>query len=251
MDRAKSGREVVLEGRGVGKVFGDGELASRALHPTDLEVRLGEVLVIMGPSGSGKTTLLSLLGLVLSPTEGEVLIGGRTTSSAGADGLAALRRDHLGFVFQQFNLLPSLSAEENVAIPLLLSGVTERERLERAALALALVGMADRRGARPRELSGGQQQRVAIARALVHDAPALLCDEPTASLDGRRGGEVLDALSGLARAGRAVVVVTHDERVLSIADRVVEVVDGRLKPEQERPRTKSGADGVHRRGRNA
>jgi putative ABC transport system ATP-binding protein len=242
---------VALEGRGLGKVFGRGELATRALHPTDVQVRRGEVLVIMGPSGSGKTTLLSLLGLVLTPTEGEVLVDGRAVSAATADELALLRRDHLGFVFQQFNLLPSLSALENAAVPLLLAGVAARERTARAARALALTGMADKRAATPRLLSGGQQQRVAIARALVNDAPVLLCDEPTASLDGVIGAGILATLRGLAETGRAIVIVTHDERVLAIADRVVHVVDGRVVPHASPARAPSGAavgatDGLRR-----
>jgi putative ABC transport system ATP-binding protein len=217
-----------LEGRGIGKIFGQGELATRALHPTDIEIRRGEVLVVMGPSGSGKTTLLSLLGLVLTPTEGEVLVDGRAVSGSSADDLALLRRDHLGFVFQQFNLLPSLSALENAAVPLLLAGVPGRERAARGLRALELVGMADKRSAKPRLLSGGQAQRVAIARALVNDAVVLLCDEPTASLDGATGAGILNVLRDLARGGRAVVIVTHDERVLSIADRLVHVVDGKV-----------------------
>jgi putative ABC transport system ATP-binding protein len=219
---------VALEGRGIGRVFGRGELAVRALHPTDLEVRRGEVLVIMGPSGSGKTTLLSILGLVLTPTEGDVRIGGRSVEGATDDELAVLRRDHVGFVFQQFNLLPSLSARENAAVPLLLAGVRAEERRARADGALALVGMADKRDALPRLLSGGQQQRVAIARALVADAPVLLCDEPTASLDGETGRGILGTLRALAaERDRAVVIVTHDDRVLSIADRLIHVIDGR------------------------
>jgi putative ABC transport system ATP-binding protein len=220
-----------IEGVGVGMVFGRGELATRALHPTDIEIRRGEVLVIMGPSGSGKTTLLSILGLVLTPTEGEVRIDGRPVGDASPDELAVLRRDRVGFVFQQFNLLPSLSALENAAVPLLLAGVPRRERLERAGRALALVDMSDRRKATPRLLSGGQQQRVAIARALVNDAPVLLCDEPTASLDGATGRGVLQTLRDLTRGeGRAVVIVTHDERAVPFADRVVHVIDGRVVP---------------------
>jgi putative ABC transport system ATP-binding protein len=221
---------VALEGRGIGRVFGRGDLAVRALHPTDVEIRRGEVLVIKGPSGSGKTTLLSILGLVLTPTEGEVLVDGRSVANATADEMAVLRRDRIGFVFQQFNLLPSLSALENAAVPLLLAGVPRPERLSRAGRALELVRMADKRAAAPRLLSGGQQQRVAIARALVNDAPVLLCDEPTASLDGDTGHGILETLRDLARRGRAVVIVTHDERVLSIADRLVQVVDGRVLP---------------------
>ena len=230
MSVLSGGSAIALEGRGIGKVFGRGALAARALHPTDIQVRRGEVLVVMGPSGSGKTTLLSILGLVLSPTEGEVLVEGRSVARAAPDEMAVLRRDRLGFVFQQFNLLPSLSALENAAVPLLLSGASRPERLARGMRALDLVGMADKRGARPRQLSGGQQQRVAIARALVNDAPVLLCDEPTASLDGASGRGVLATLRELARGGRAVVIVTHDERVLSIADRLVNVIDGTVAP---------------------
>ena len=233
--------DVALEGRGIGKVFGRGELAARALHPADIQIRRGEVLVIMGPSGSGKTTLLSILGLVLSPTEGEVLAEGRVVSGATPDELAVLRRDRLGFVFQQFNLLPSLSALENAAVPLLLSGASASERREKGMRALELVGMADKRSARPRQLSGGQQQRVAIARALVNDAPVLLCDEPTASLDGAAGRGILATLRELATGGRAVAIVTHDERVLSIADRLVNVVDGRVVPAAKEAASAAGA----------
>jgi putative ABC transport system ATP-binding protein len=221
-----------LEGRGIGKVFGKGDLAVRALHPTDVAVHRGEVLVIMGPSGSGKTTLLSILGLVLSPTAGDVLVDGRSVVGASADTLAQLRRDRVGFVFQQFNLLAGLTALENVGIPLLLRGAPTTERNERAMHALELVSMAAKQATRARLLSGGQQQRVAIARALVADAPVLLCDEPTASLDGQTGRSVLDTLRTLARSeNRAVVVVTHDDRVLRIADRLIHVEDGRATEE--------------------
>jgi putative ABC transport system ATP-binding protein len=219
--------DCVLEGRGIGKSFGEGELAVRALHPTDIRVLRGEVLVIMGPSGSGKTTLLSILGLVLRPTEGEVLVHGRPVGRAGEDALAKLRRDAVGFVFQQFNLLAGLTAAENVALPLLLRGVGAAARAARAREALDAVAMAAKSDVQARFLSGGQQQRVAIARALVADAQVLLCDEPTASLDGRTGAGVLDTLQRLAREeARAVVVVTHDERVLRVADRLIQVEDG-------------------------
>jgi putative ABC transport system ATP-binding protein len=219
-----------LEGIGIGKVFGRGELAVRALHPTDIAVSRGEVLVIMGPSGSGKTTLLSILGLVLSPTEGEVRIDGETVSRASSDVLAELRRDRVGLIFQQFNLLGSLSALENVAIPLVLRGAAKHEQRFRARRALELVRMEEKSDAKARLLSGGQQQRVAIARALVADAGVLLCDEPTASLDGDTGRTVLDTLQRLARAeDRAVVIVTHDDRVLRVADRLIHVEDGRAR----------------------
>jgi len=188
-------------------------------------------LVIMGPSGSGKTTLLSILGLVLTPTEGEVMVQGRSVAKASVGELAILRRDRVGFVFQQFNLLHGLSALENVAVPLLLAGVGRKERTARAVRALTTVGMVDKRASTPRLLSGGQQQRVAIARALVNDAPVLLCDEPTASLDGTTGRAILTILRDLAkRERRAVVIVTHDERALPFADRCVHVIDGRVVP---------------------
>jgi putative ABC transport system ATP-binding protein len=222
--------EPALEGRGIGKVFGTGALAVRALHPTDITVRRREVLVIMGPSGSGKTTLLSVLGLVLSPTEGRVYVDGEDVSTGNADAWARLRRDRIGFIFQQFNLLTGMTALENVAVPLLLQGVGLKARTARARDALGLVSLADRSGAKARLLSGGQQQRVAIARALVANASVLLCDEPTASLDGQTGREVLDTLARLAHAeNRAVVIVTHDERVLRVADRLVHVEDGRAR----------------------
>lgn len=221
-------KPIALEGRGIGKVFGTGALAFRALHPTDITINRGEVLVIMGPSGSGKTTLLSLLGLVLTPTEGDVVVNGRSVAGATSDELAQLRRDHVGFVFQQFNLLAGLTAMQNAAIPLLLRGANARERDATARDALEIVGMGEKLHAKARLMSGGQQQRVAIARALVTNAGVLLCDEPTASLDGATGAGVLDTLQTLARSReRAVVVVTHDERVLRIADRLLVVEDGR------------------------
>jgi putative ABC transport system ATP-binding protein len=223
-----------LEGRGIGKVFGRRELAVRALHPIDLGVFRGEVLVIMGPSGSGKTTLLSILGLVLSPTEGEVLVDGRSVAFASADALAQLRRDRVGLVFQQFNLLSGLTAVENVAIPLLLRGASAKDRNARAMDALELVSMREKHATKARLLSGGQQQRVAIARALVADAAVLLCDEPTASLDGQTGRSVLEILQRLAHSEhRAVVIVTHDDRVLRIADRLIHVEDGHAREESQ------------------
>ncbi len=221
----------VLSGRGIGRVFGADELAVRALHPMDIDVRRGEVLVIMGPSGSGKTTLLSILGLLLRPTEGEVLLHGQALDGSEEETLTRLRRDNIGFVFQQINLLSGLSALENVAMPLLVKGVRPERREALAREMLAEVGLVGREQAKPRQLSGGQQQRVAIARALVTGAPVLLCDEPTASLDAAAGRNVLALLRQAAtQRGRAVVIVTHDERVLEYADRMVQVADGVVGP---------------------
>jgi putative ABC transport system ATP-binding protein len=221
----------VLSARGIGKVFGADDLAVRALRPTDLEVRRGEVLVIMGPSGSGKTTLLSILGLLLRPSEGEVFLQGRAVTRSDEEALTRLRRDNIGFVFQQINLLSGLSALENVAMPLLVKDVPAVQREAMARRMLAEVGLAGKEQAKPRQLSGGQQQRVAIARALVTGAAVLLCDEPTASLDAVAGRNVLELLRrSTVEMGRAVVIVTHDERVLQYADRMVEVTDGVTSP---------------------
>lgn len=219
----------VLEGRGVGRVFGEGNLAVRALYPTNIQIFGGEVLAIMGPSGSGKTTLLSMLGCVLRPTEGEVLLHGATLKGQSEDDLTRMRRDNIGFVFQQFNLLSGLSALENVTVPLVLQGIDVKERTERGLEMLEKVGLKGKDAARPRQLSGGQQQRVAIARALISRAAVMLCDEPTAALDGKTGRSVLQLLHELAHGmGRAVVIVTHDDRVLPFSDRMVHVMDGRV-----------------------
>jgi putative ABC transport system ATP-binding protein len=181
----------------------------------------------MGPSGSGKTTLLSILGLLLRPSEGEVLLHGQRFDASDEEGLTRLRRETIGFVFQHMSLLSSLTALENVAMPLLTQGIDSPRREALAREMLAEVGLTGKERAKPRQLSGGQQQRVAIARALVTGATVLLCDEPTASLDAVSGRSVLELLRRSAtEMERAVVIVTHDERVLDYADRVVEITDG-------------------------
>lgn len=226
---SNTGGKALLVGRGIGRIYGAGELAVRVLQPSDISVRSGEVVVIVGPSGSGKTTLLSILGLVLSPSEGEVWLGPTRVSGLERDELARVRLRAMGFVFQQFNLMQGLTALENVELPLVLGGTARKQQRERALWALDQVGLADRAQHKPRQLSGGQQQRVAIARAVVTNPSVVLCDEPTASLDGTSGALVLDLLrKSVTGAERAVVVVTHDERVLRIADRVIEVKDGRV-----------------------
>jgi putative ABC transport system ATP-binding protein len=226
---------LLLRAHEVGRVYGQGALTTRVLHPSTLDVRSGEVVVLVGPSGSGKTTLLSILGLVLTPSEGEVWLAGECVSKKAHGEVARVRLGSIGFVFQQFNLLQGLSALENVEVPLVLDRMSAKERHRKALTALERVGLSDHVHARPRELSGGQQQRVAIARAIVGRPSVILCDEPTASLDGESGKRVLDLLRSLVdEGGRAAVIVTHDERVLRIADRIIEVADGRIR-ERESP----------------
>jgi putative ABC transport system ATP-binding protein len=219
----------MLELRAVSKRYGQGETAVEALREADLRVEAGEVVLIEGPSGSGKTTLLSILGLLLRPTSGEVRVGGRDTSKLDERTLPPLRAATFGFVFQGFNLFPSLTALENVSVPLALKGVAAREAERQARGLLEAVGLGGRLHALPDQLSGGQKQRVAIARALGGDPPVILGDEPTAALDSRTALGVMELLCGLARErGRAVVVVTHDARLERFADRVVRVDDGRV-----------------------
>lgn len=227
--RAKDPGGPIIRTRGASKTFGSGRLAFTALYPTDFEVGAGELVMIVGPSGSGKTTLLSIIGCVLDASTGEVVVGGDDVVGRGIDELADLRRKNLGFVFQQHNLLASLTAVENVEVPLVLEGVGGRGRRRLAAEALGRVGLEDKLHAKPRELSGGQMQRVAIARALVTEPRVLLCDEPTAALDSKTGHTVIELLRDLAHEhSRSVVIVTHDPRIFSYADRIVRIEDGRI-----------------------
>jgi putative ABC transport system ATP-binding protein len=184
------------------------------------------VLLIIGPSGSGKTTLLSLLGCVIYPTNGSVTINGVNTNGLNAKEMAQIRLKNIGFVFQSFNLIAPFTAEENVMYPLQLLGVSNADARKRALAALEKVGMSDRKKNLPRQLSGGQQQRVAIARALVTNPPILLCDEPTASLDGQSVSIVMNELVELSRQDRAVVIVTHDYRLREYASKIIEVENG-------------------------
>jgi putative ABC transport system ATP-binding protein len=211
--------------RGAGKTYGTGHAAVHALREADLEVKQGEFAVLLGPSGSGKTTLLNLIGGIEPATEGEVVAGGRDISRLGEDGRTAYRRDTVGFVFQFFNLVPSLTALENVRLVAELTGRGDRERAEAA---LAAVGLAERAGHFPAQLSGGEQQRVAIARAIAKDPALLLCDEPTGALDLETGRGVLRVLKDLNAEGRTVLVVTHNAAIAAIAHRVVRMRSGRI-----------------------
>jgi putative ABC transport system ATP-binding protein len=218
--------ETIVTLRGVSKIYGSGETAVTALDAADLQVRKGELLIIEGPSGSGKTTLLSILGLLLRPTSGEIVIGGREVSRLRERDLPAIRARSFGFIFQGFNLFPALTALENVALAIQMKDPSAKDARARAAALLDAVGLAQRRDHLPADLSGGQKQRVAIARALGGDPPLILGDEPTAALDSKTALAVMELLRGLTASGRGVVVVTHDHRLERYADRVVRVEDG-------------------------
>lgn len=217
---------MIAELKNAGKEYQTGDQTIIALQPTTLQFNEGELTLIIGPSGSGKTTLLSLLGCVIYPTAGELWVDGNHINRMKERALARLRLHTIGFVFQSFNLLAPLSAEDNVAMPLRLQGIRGAELKKRVASALDMVGMTDRRKNLPRQLSGGQQQRIAIARALVTDPKLILCDEPTASLDKDSMGIVMQELRALADEGKSVAVVTHDPRLKPYAHRVISVENG-------------------------
>ncbi len=227
--------ETMIEAAGITKVLGEGAGRVEALKGVDLALAGGELTLLMGPSGSGKTTLLSVLGCMLSPTAGTVRIRGHSTAGLGPEELAALRREHIGFVFQSYHLCPTLTAAENVRLALDVRG--DRSALARlkARDALATVGLAERADAFPRELSGGQQQRVAIARAIVGGASLLLADEPTAALDSENGHAVMTMLAEIAKdTSRALFIVTHDPRIMPFAHRILRIEDGRIVSDQRR-----------------
>ena len=222
--------EVVLEVRDLAKVFGSGDGAVRAVDGVDLTVRRGEIVLVMGPSGSGKTTLLTMIGGLLHPTSGSVVIQGVDITTLPESRLADVRRERVGFVFQTFNLLEALSAVENVELALNVAGVAGRSARERAESLLVDSGLSHRLHFRPRVLSGGEKQRVSIARALANAPLLILADEPTANLDSKHGHDVMTLLRDLARRERrSVVVVSHDHRIREIADRVLWLEDGRFK----------------------
>jgi putative ABC transport system ATP-binding protein len=215
-----------LEASGLAKVFG---LDVRALDGVDLRIEAGEMVAIMGPSGSGKSTLLHILGALDTPTEGTVAMAGERYDGLDDDALTRLRRDRIGFVFQFFNLLPSLTAEENVLLPALIARRYEPQMKQRARELLDRVGLADRAEHTPAELSGGQQQRVSIARALLLEPEVVLADEPTGNLDTRAGREILNILRRMSSDdGLTVVMVTHDPAAAAVADRVVFLRDGKV-----------------------
>jgi putative ABC transport system ATP-binding protein len=218
-----------LSAEDVTKTFREGRESVSVLKGASLRLAPGEVLALEGPSGSGKTTLLSILGCLLSATSGRVEVAGQPVDARKPAQLQAVRRRHIGFVFQQFNLFPALNALENVEYALNLKGVTGDDASRQAAALIERVGLGERARFLPRDLSGGQKQRVAIARALAGSPSVVLADEPTANLDASVAGQVLDLFSELARSeGRSLLIVTHDPKVRRVADRVVHIEDGRL-----------------------
>ncbi|MEO6104816.1 MAG: ABC transporter ATP-binding protein [Pseudoxanthomonas sp.] len=215
--------------RGLVKQFGDGDAAVMALRGVDLDVATGELMMLAGPSGCGKTTLLSIMTSILEPDAGECEVFGQKLRGMSEADRARFRGDAIGFVFQAFNLLPALTAAENVSIPLLLQGRPRGEALQRAQQTLDAVGLGDKAGVLPGKLSGGQQQRVAIARAIVHGPRLVVCDEPTSNLDASAGHDMMEILRRVAVApDRALIVVTHDPRIEPYADRIASMEDGRI-----------------------
>ena len=215
--------------RGVTKDFGADGALTRALRGVDLDVAYGEMLMLVGPSGCGKTTLVSIVAGTLGPTAGDVMVLGHDLVAMGNGRKVKFRRDNVGFVFQQYNLLPALTAAENAAVPLLIAGWRRADAVAAASEVLDRLGLGDRLANLPSELSGGQQQRVAIARALVHEPRLLVCDEPTSALDAENGRITMELIQRIAvQPGRAVIVVTHDARVYSFADRIASMEDGRI-----------------------
>jgi putative ABC transport system ATP-binding protein len=217
---------------GVSKLYRRGAENVRVLDQLDLSVPPGDFLALMGPSGSGKSTLLNLIGGLDRPSSGSVEVAGAVLEQLGDAALTRWRADHVGFIFQMYNLLPVLSAERNVELPLLLTNLGKAERARRVAAALSLVGLSDRAHHKPRELSGGQEQRVGIARAIVTDPQILLCDEPTGDLDRKSGDEVLELLQALnTQQGKTIIMVTHDPRAAERARRTLHLDKGTLVPE--------------------
>jgi len=236
---------IAVFSRDVTKVFGRGDTQVHALRGIDLNIRFGELSMLVGPSGSGKTTLLSVITGLLDATSGELVVLGRQPAKLAQEELILFRRENLGFVFQQFNLIPALTAAENVAVPLLAGGTKRQQAVQRGEEFLATLGMAHRAHALPSELSGGEQQRVALARALVHEPKLIVCDEPTSALDGRTGHAVMELLSATAvRPDRAVIIVTHDSRIFDFADQIAHMDDGRITSLEQNRKNGSPANGL-------
>lgn len=227
--------EPVVKAHGIVKELGQGAGKVRALKGVSLELQPGELTLLMGPSGSGKTTLLSILGCILTPTEGTLSVAGESTEGLSPEGLADLRRRHVGFVFQSYNLFPTLNAIENVRLALDVRGEKYADTVIKAETALREVGLAHRLRSFPGNMSGGEQQRVAVARALASKPSIILADEPTAALDSENGHAVMELLSDIAKdESRAVLAVTHDPRTHAYADRIIRIEDGKIIDDEHR-----------------
>lgn len=229
--------------RGLTKIYGDGATPVHALRGLDLDIYGGQLTLLVGPSGCGKTTLLSIIAGILSPTSGECWVLGQNVAELSSHDKARFRSANIGFVFQQYNLLPALTAAENATVPLAIAGWSKRKALVRARQLLEQLGMPERSEALPAKLSGGQQQRVAIARSLIHEPSLLVCDEPTSALDAHTGHAIMELLrSVVERSHRSVIVVTHDSRIFEFGDRIARMNDGQVTGVEEpsAPRAKSG-----------
>lgn len=224
-----SEKKLAIHVRHVSKTYRTGAEEVHALKEVNIDARMGELLMIVGPSGCGKTTLLSVIAGTLNFDSGEIDVLGQSLGGMKEKQLCTFRRQNIGFIFQQYHLIPTLTAAENASIPLILNGVDRKLAIKKAEEALASLGLAGRGNEKPRNLSGGQQQRVAIARALVHNPKLVICDEPTAALDAETGGKILDILREVASApDSAVIVVTHDNRIYKYADRIAKMNDGKV-----------------------
>jgi putative ABC transport system ATP-binding protein len=229
IDATEPNEQLAVNCRGVTKTYGTGDTRVMALRGIDLEVRRGELFMLVGPSGCGKTTLISVIAAILDQDSGNCKVLGRDLNGMDQKERTRFRGESIGFVFQSFNLLPALSAVENVAVPLMINRVSWKNAETRAREALVGVDLGTRLGALPAQLSGGQQQRVAIARALVHDPKLIVCDEPTSNLDHEIGRSVMNILRGVAKSpDRALIVVTHDPRIFEFADRIAQMDDGKI-----------------------
>jgi len=219
--------EPVISLEDVGKTYEMGDTTVEALKNSDVEILQGEFVAVMGPSGSGKSTLMNMIGALDTPSSGEVNIGEESISKLNGDELALLRSKKIGFIFQQFNLIPSMNATENVALPMLFTGENKLKRTQRAEKLLNRVGLGDRLEHMPSELSGGQRQRVSIARSLANDPDIILADEPTGNLDTETGENIMNLLTELNNEGKTIIMVTHDENDAEYADRIIKIVDGK------------------------
>ncbi|MFG0331342.1 MAG: ABC transporter ATP-binding protein [Phycisphaerales bacterium] len=238
-DRNGAAGAIAARLRGVKKIYykPDGSVLVEALRGIDLDIPSGEYLAIMGASGSGKSTLMNVLGCLDRPTAGQYLLGGIDVASMDDVELSAIRGQRIGFVFQAFNLIPALTIEENVEVPLFYQGISRQARRDRARDKLSLVGLADRLEHRPSQLSGGQQQRTAIARALVNEPTIVMADEPTGNLDSVTGEAILDIFDELHRRGMTIIMVTHDDHVADRCERIVRLHDGGIESDETLRRT--------------